>query len=186
MRSHQTACICFCVLLLLCCFFQSGALARQPFSAAEADYTQSGILRLHVIANSDEEKDQSAKLAVRDAVLPLLKSASSEAEAEEMVLSLAPQILQTARQALQEQGCDYDAQLLLGDFSFPCREYEQIAYPAGKYRALRIVLGRGQGHNWWCVLFPPLCLGSFAPQQGDEVVVESTLLNWIRSWRNRS
>jgi len=175
------------VILLLCCFFQSGALAQQPFSSAEADYTQSGVLRLHVIANSDQAQDQTAKLAVRDAVLPLIEAAASEEEAEQMVQTLAPQILQSARRVLAEHGCDYDVQLLLGDFSFPCREYGDVAYPAGKYRALRIVLGRGEGQNWWCVLFPPLCLGSFAPQSPDDpIVVESTLLKWFRTWRDRT
>lgn len=118
-------------------------------------------LRLHIIANSDSEEDQAVKLKVRDAVLALVRedfSAGSREEAVTELLSRGAEMQETAEQVLRVNGFDYGAQLIEGEFDFPDRVYGDELYPAGRYEALRIVLGDGEGRNWWCVMFPPLCV----------------------------
>ncbi|MBR4435071.1 MAG: stage II sporulation protein R [Clostridia bacterium] len=121
-----------------------------------------GILRLHIIANSDSERDQDIKLAVRDAVLDFEKKAGvsleSAADTEAFLIARAEELLAAVRAALNKKGAGYDAQLMIGDFIFPEKTYAGRVYPEGEYRALRILLGNASGKNWWCVLFPPLCL----------------------------
>ncbi|MBR6006993.1 MAG: stage II sporulation protein R [Clostridia bacterium] len=122
------------------------------------------VLRLHILANSDSERDLAVKLAVRDAVLAYERENSAlfgtetASAAENALLSDGSGLLSAVRTALRGQGAEYDAQLMLGEFDFPDREYAGKLYPAGRYRALRILLGRGEGQNWWCIMFPPLCL----------------------------
>lgn len=119
------------------------------------------ILRLHVIANSDSGFDQRAKLAVRDAVLAFESSLPAPADAEgamELVLQNGEELQSAVDAVLAEYGCDYGAELRLGVYGFPERTYSGEVYPAGRYEALRIVLGSGKGHNWWCIMFPPLCI----------------------------
>ncbi len=126
----------------------------------EAESTED-VLRLHIVANSDSAEDQRAKLLVRDAVLELMDGAadaSSAEEAEAMMLSMGSELIAVAEAVLTENGLEYGAQLVSGEFSFPERQYGERVYPEGEYKALRIILGDGAGENWWCVLFPPLCI----------------------------
>lgn len=115
--------------------------------------------RLHIIANSDSAADQALKLQVRDAVVdhltPLLANAGTREQARETVLAELDTL-----QALAQGICSdfaYGAYAEVGSFEFPPKRYGAAVLPAGEYQALRIVLGEGAGHNWWCVLFPPLC-----------------------------
>ncbi len=142
-----------------------------------------GILRLHVIANSDSETDQSAKLAVRDAILPLFTSASSYADARDYLLHHGRELQQTAEAVLESRGLDYGVQLSLGSETFPDRVYSEIAFPAGDYDALCVRLGRAAGHNWWCVLFPPLCIVSEngEPVDLDEIELESSVWTYLKT-----
>lgn len=137
--------------------------AATLFSAAPKTETGTAdeCIRLHVIANSDSETDQAVKLKVRDAILACARerfSASDRKEAEAELLSLGGELMSAVENTLSENGMDYGAGLYFGEFDFPDREYGEKLYPAGKYEALRVVLGDGMGHNWWCVMFPPLCL----------------------------
>ena len=120
------------------------------------------MVRLHVVANSDSEADQAAKLLVRDAVLaqaePWLAEAATQEEAMELRAAHLPELAPAGAAAVGD-GMEVTA-ALEEDVWFPTKEYEDFALPAGKYTALRITLGEGEGHNWWCVVFPPLCLGS--------------------------
>ncbi len=119
------------------------------------------VLRLHVIANSDSAADQKAKLAVRDAILAIeadMIGCADESEAKAALLADGGALLEAAEETLRAHGMDYGAQLMLGRYEFPERVYGDAVYPAGEYEALRVVLGEGQGQNWWCVLFPPLCI----------------------------
>ena len=122
------------------------------------------ILRLHIIANSDSDFDQEVKLKVRDAVLDYerrysdAEAVESAREAEKLLLDDGSSLLQTVRQVLSENDAGYDAQLVIGDFEFPDCTYDDKSYPAGVYRAVRILLGNAEGKNWWCVMFPPLCI----------------------------
>lgn len=144
----------------------SGKTAETPseevfaFSGERLDDT-GDILRLHIIANSDSERDQRIKLAVRDAVLDFEKETGgaieSAADTENFIIARGEELLDAVRAALIKQGAGYDAQLMIGNFMFPEKNYAGTVYPAGEYRALRILLGNASGKNWWCVLFPPLC-----------------------------
>lgn len=136
-------------------------------------------LRFHVIANSDSAEDQRVKGLVRDRVLTLLPdliAAENEAQAEEIIAQRIPEIEQAANEVLCQQHKNYGAKATLGVFSFPTKVYQQTVYPAGEYRALRLELGEAGGQNWWCVMFPPLCLIDAAePQEGrDEVPDDQT------------
>ena len=122
------------------------------------------VIRFHVIANSDSEADQALKLAVRDRVLAraeeiypenaILEEAQAALEGHLNVLAAA------GREVVEEQGYDYPVAAALEDCWFPTKEYEGFALPAGTYTALRVTIGEGKGQNWWCVAFPPLCLGA--------------------------
>ena len=118
--------------------------------------------RLHIIANSDSAADQEVKLKVRDAILELvneyMKDINTKEEAQEYISSNLQIIKEKADSILKENGMDYTAIPIIGRFEFPDKTYGDVVYPAGEYDALRIILGKGEGKNWWCVLFPPLCL----------------------------
>lgn len=129
--------------------------------AAQAQLAEK-VIRLHVLANSDTEADQTLKLQVRDKVLAQtsqLLAGQESAEGAEAILreNLEP-LAQTAAQEIAAQGYDYSVTVSLEKTWFPTRRYEDVALPAGNYRALRVVIGAGEGHNWWCVVFPSLCL----------------------------
>lgn len=129
------------------------------------------VLRLHVIANSDSETDQALKLEVRDAVLaaatPLLDGVSGRQEAEEALTPHLEELAQAGRQALDQAGCDDAITVSITDQWFPTKVYEDFSLPAGTYRALQVIIGEGAGQNWWCVVFPPLCLGSVSEETGE-------------------
>lgn len=116
------------------------------------------MIRLHVIANSDSDADQSMKLLVRDAVLArateLLSDSSDMADAWHRLRDALPSLEQTASAAC---GGAYPVRAELGEAEFPLKEYDGFALPAGRYPALRVILGDGAGRNWWCVVYPPLC-----------------------------
>jgi len=121
------------------------------------------VVRLHVIANSDSQADQALKYAVRDAILAQAAEVFAGREITEaigLVSSSLPRIEEIAQGVIDENGAPYAARAVFGDEEYPTREYDGVVYPAGKYRSLRVILGEGDGENWWCVLFPPLCLGS--------------------------
>lgn len=174
-------CCLLLLALLLCTLFL-------PRRASAAIGENENILRLHVIANSDSEKDQTVKLLVRDAVLAFLSDLESQSanDTKRYLLANGKELLSTVEETLQGNGFSYSAQLMLGTYPFPDRTYGDTFYPAGDYPALRIILGSGQGHNWWCVLFPPLCLVSAEdmPQADtDDLTFFSSILEFFRQWR---
>lgn len=119
------------------------------------------VVRLHVLANSDDPADQALKLQVRDAVLeaaePLLSGVHSQQEAETALSGQLEALAQAGQAVVEEEGYDYPVGVALTTSYFPTREYEDFSLPAGYYRALRVEIGAAQGHNWWCVVYPPLC-----------------------------
>ena len=126
-----------------------------------ADRVRGSVLRLHVVANSDSAADQALKLRVRDALLKksgVFAAAKTKQQAEQALKESLPLFQKTARQVVQEQGFPYDVRVSLARTQFPTRTYGSYTLPAGTYDALRVVIGTGSGHNWWCVMFPPLCL----------------------------
>lgn len=129
------------------------------------------VLRLHILANSDSEEDQTLKLCVRDAVLQAteeeLAAAQSREETAEIAERLLPRIKSTAEDTLAAAGCSDAVRVSMVNMYFETREYDGRTLPAGYYDAVRIELGAAAGHNWWCVLFPQLCIGTAA--EGSEV-----------------
>lgn len=119
------------------------------------------VVRLHILANSDSEEDQALKLQVRDAILDraeeILRNSGDRQEAEMRLREALPELTELAAETVAANGYDYDVMAELTDTAFPTKEYEDFTLPAGEYLALRIVIGTGEGHNWWCVVFPPLC-----------------------------
>lgn len=130
-------------------------------------------LRLHVLADTDSEADQQVKLMVRDAVLEetkeLFTSCLSASEAAVRAAENADEIKAIAEGVLRENGFSYGAQVSVEKEYFGTRQYDDVALPAGNYTALKVVLGDGQGHNWWCVMFPPLCLPAVTERNEDSV-----------------
>ena len=119
------------------------------------------VLRLHVLANSDSEADQALKRKVRDNVLEaasaILADCPDRETAEQRLSAALPEIEDAARARIAAEGGKQTVTAELRPTVFPTREYEDFSLPAGEYLALRVVLGEGEGHNWWCVVFPPLC-----------------------------
>lgn len=140
-------------------------------------------LRLHVIANSNSLEDQQLKLHVRDQILlekgDLLEHCRDKEQAMEILAQNVEALERAANQVIAECGEQYQAQVQIGKSVFPDKCYGSIRYPAGEYDAVRIVLGEGRGENWWCVMFPPLCLVQTDAQPGEEVEYTSLLLTWL-------
>lgn len=135
----------------------------------------SQVIRLHVLANSDSEEDQALKLEVRDRVLETtsaLLAGETEPQAAAMLLNQhLDDIAQTAAQEISAQGHDDRVEVRLEQTWFPTRQYQGISLPAGNYLALRVLIGAAEGHNWWCVVFPNLCL----PAVSERALETSTL-----------
>lgn len=163
--ARVVCCICTLVLLLSAC---TGIRAL----GVDAELYDR-ILRLHVIADSDSDADQAVKLKVRDAVLELLgdemETSPDLEQARTAAERLMPEAERVARQVLRDSGFSYGATVTLGYEYYPTRDYGGFRLPAGRYLSYRIVLGSGEGHNWWCVLFPALCTAP-AERQEDEFV----------------
>ncbi|NLB28652.1 MAG: stage II sporulation protein R [Clostridiales bacterium] len=119
------------------------------------------LVRLHVVANSDSDEDQTLKLRVRDRVLNSLAEPldgiSDAGEAQAVIRENFGAIEGAALEEIRLSGCDYSVSVSLGTEDFPTREYDTFSLPAGEYTALRVEIGGGAGQNWWCVVFPPLC-----------------------------
>lgn len=122
------------------------------------------VVRLHVLANSDSEEDQARKLKVRDAILtvtaPLLDGCPDRATAEALLRENEGDILTAAHGALIADGRDEAVTVLFGTESYPERTYDSFCFPAGDYLSMRVCIGDAAGRNWWCCLYPPLCLGA--------------------------
>ena len=130
------------------------------------------VVRLHVLANSDTEEDQALKLRVRDAVLaasaPMVQDCTTQAEAVEALTAHLNDLEAAALSVVQSEGYDYPVTVFLGEEDYPTRVYESCAFPAGTYVSLRVLIGEGEGQNWWCCLFPPLCLSAATAKEDNE------------------
>ena len=129
------------------------------------------VVRLHVLANSDGEYDQALKLKVRDRVVeivsPAVEDCVSQAEAISAIGGVMDEIESAAREVISAEGSDYDVDVMIGKEEYPTKSYKSCAFPSGEYVSLRVRIGEGEGQNWWCCLFPPLCL-SAATEEADE------------------
>ncbi|MBR3254613.1 MAG: stage II sporulation protein R [Clostridia bacterium] len=144
--------ILICIYTLICAFTYVKAVSSE---------LKDSVFRLHVIANSDSDEDQNLKYIVRDSLLnymnEICKGCTTKAEAIEVANSNKDEFKRIAENTIKNEGFSYDVNVSIGEFDFPTKQYGDISLPAGLYDALRVEIGEAQGHNWWCVMFPPLC-----------------------------
>lgn len=164
LRKWETA-----LLLSLCV-----ALCLGTWASAASGRVSAQLVRLHVIAHSDAPEEQSVKLTVRDSVLeylePKLESAGSAVEAREIISKNLDGIKRAAENVSEGRPVSVE----LGEEYYPTRDYDGFSLPAGKYQSLRVTLGSGEGHNWWCVVFPPLCLTAAETEAAFEELGDGT------------
>lgn len=126
------------------------------------------VVRLHVLANSDSEQDQALKLEVRDEIIkiisPSVENCHSIEEAIAAIGSVMDDIQTKAEEVVSKRGYDYAVSIKIGKEHYPTKEYESCCFPAGEYVSLQVLLGEAEGQNWWCCLFPPLCLSAASEQ----------------------
>lgn len=150
------------ILKALLLGFVLAFVISQTIFIAECEDISNRLLRLHILANSDSEEDQKLKLKVRDYILDISSDMFSQAdnliEAEHIAKTNLDLIVEKAQKYVYSLGYDYTIQgQVKEDMYFNTREYDNFILPAGNYDALRITIGEGKGHNWWCVMFPPMC-----------------------------
>lgn len=138
------------------------ALGGMTGFAQQCDAVRGDTIRLHIIANSDDPADQALKLKVRDAVLSETAEVFTHSASKEEAVAAARRnlvrIADTAVRTLRESGCDDTVTAQVTNMFFATRQYSDVMMPAGHYDTVRIVIGEGAGQNWWCVMFPPMCL----------------------------
>jgi stage II sporulation protein R len=146
------------ILFLLTLFTFVNAISY--VNAVSEDIANS-VFRLHVIANSDSKEDQDLKLKVRDELLSYMNVLSKNCSSKEEVIQIAnshqEELKEIAQQVIQKNGFDYEVDIQIGSATFPTKTYGDISFPAGNYDALKVKIGKANGQNWWCVMFPPLC-----------------------------
>lgn len=184
--------ICAVILFLIALLFPAAMALGESLTAEErflaAAYEQGEIIRLHVLANSDSPYDQSVKLAVRDALIDafgdlLLKSSALGCEEAYETLQLhTPDMLKVARLCAAEHGFEGEVRAEVGLLHLPEKKYGRIVLPEGQYRALRITLGSGNGKNWWCVLYPQLCLSLAQESEATEVFPHWNTADIFENW----
>lgn len=155
-QNHKLKVFEIALLIGLAVFLTSGVFALRT-----QDALADKVVRLHVLANSDSEEDQALKLRVRDAVLEqataILERSTDRRDAESRLRGQLLELERTAEKEIQTAGYSYPVTVKLENTDFPTKEYGSFTLPAGEYLALRVIIGEGQGKNWWCVVFPPLC-----------------------------
>lgn len=147
-------CLVIAAVLAVRCGEETKAQERQQAIAGR-------IIRLHVIANSDSEEDQELKLKVKEAIVEELRESMQDArnveEARRLIAGKLSEIETVAAEKMREEGYSYTAEAVLGESYFPVKQYGDLVFPAGNYEALRVRLGKSEGRNWWCVMYPTLC-----------------------------
>lgn len=152
-------------LLALCLALLWGTWAQGRQNGIAA-----GLVRLHVIAASDAEEEQALKLRVRDAVLDYLRPRLAAAQTPAEARALLQEELAGVEAAAEAAAEGRAVRVSLGPEDYPARDYGGFTLPAGRYESLRIILGEGRGHNWWCVVFPPLCLDAAEAEELQSVM----------------
>ena len=143
--------------------------------AVSTDISDS-VFRLHVIANSNSDEDQNLKYKVRDNLLNYMnnicKDCTSKEEAINIVSEHQEEFKQVALETIKNEGYSYDLKIEIGNFEFPTKQYGDISLPAGFYDALKVEIGKAEGRNWWCVMFPSLCFvdisSGIVPEESKE------------------
>ena len=155
--------------------------------ANQCNDIRSEVFRLHVLANSDSKADQALKLKVRDKIISesgkLFGNAKSKAEAEKIASANLSEIQQVAQQEVYDLGYKYKVKAQITNMFFVTKQYADVTMPAGYYDALRITIGAAKGHNWWCVMFPPLCLPAATGESKTQIqdVLNSKQVKIVKS-----
>ncbi len=160
---------------LVILFVLAGTLclaAAGAVTAVQQEQLSEKLIRLHVIANSDDDGDQQRKLLVRDAVLAFLQE--QELQSRQQTLSWLTENLDDlsnlAFRVLEEENCAMPVTVSIGQEYYPVRHYETFSLPAGEYLSLKIMLGEAQGKNWWCVVYPAICVPAVGQEFSDAAV----------------
>ena len=141
------------------------------------------LFRLHVIANSNSKEDQNLKYLVRDELISYMNTLCSNVSSTEQAIAIANEHLddfqKVANEVISKNGFNYSAKVQIGNFAFPTKTYGDISLPAGYYDALKVELGKAEGKNWWCVMFPSLCFvdinNGIVPEESKEELQASLL-----------
>ena len=146
------------VLLLLILFIFISAIS---YVSAVSNNIANGVFRLHVIANSDSPEDQNLKYIVRDELIKYMNTLAKDCNSKQEVIEIAKNNISNfeniAKKTIKDNGFNYNVTVEIGNFDFPTKTYGDITLPAGTYDSLKIKIGKSEGQNWWCVMFPPLC-----------------------------
>lgn len=146
------------VLLLLILFIFISAIS---YVSAVSNNIANGVFRLHVVANSDSPEDQNLKYIVRDELIKYMNTLAKDCTSKQEVIEIAQNNISNfeniAKKTIQDNGFNYNVTVEIGNFDFPTKTYGDITLPAGTYDSLKIKIGKSEGQNWWCVMFPPLC-----------------------------
>ena len=148
-------------LLLLIVSVAFLLLSAYSYVNAVSNNLADNVFRLHVIANSDSEEDQNLKYKVRDSLIGYMNTLTNDMNTKDEVIEIAHEHIddfkKIAQNVVKENGYNYEVNVEIGDFSFPTKTYGDISFPSGFYDALKVEIGKAEGQNWWCVMFPPLC-----------------------------
>lgn len=168
-------------LLLLIVSVSFLLLSAYSYVNAVSNNLADSVFRLHVIANSDSEEDQNLKYKVRDSLIEYMNTLTNNMNTKDEVIQIAKEHIQDfkniAQNVVKENGYDYEVNIEIGNFSFPTKTYGDISFPAGFYDALKVEIGKAEGQNWWCVMFPPLCFvdvtSGVVPEESKENLEEN-------------
>lgn len=164
MKKILTLCVCICLVFVL--------LGLLPVHGEARIYDS--VLRLHVVANSDSEEDQALKLRVRDRVIDIANRVCADCDTVEdartVITAHLEDIADAAADEIKSQGYRYDVEVSLGKEQYPRKTYASLCFPSGEYLSLQVRIGEAVGQNWWCVLFPPLCLDAATSSNEDAFI----------------
>lgn len=188
------------ILVLMLCLISlfSGCSLNKSKVEYDYDIINDIVIRFHVIANSDSDEDQKLKLKVRDVVInylyPYMKDVKNLDESRKIIKEKNDEVIKLVNKVIKQNGYNYSVESRLSRENFPEKEYGNIIFPQGNYEAYRIIIGNGEGHNWWCVMFPPLCFADETKENvkseqnteklneyiEEEVKVKFKVVEWIK------
>ncbi len=188
------------ILVLMLCLISlfSGCSLNKSKVEYDYDIINDIVIRFHVIANSDSDEDQKLKLKVRDVVInylyPYMKDVKNLDESRKIIKEKNDEVIKLVNKVIKQNGYNYSVESRLSRENFPEKEYGNIIFPQGNYEAYRIIIGDGEGHNWWCVMFPPLCFADETKENvkseqnteklneyiEEEVKVKFKVVEWIK------
>lgn len=169
------------ILLLLSLLAIFVFFSAYSYVTAVSKNISDSVFRLHVIANSDSDEDQALKLKVRDKLLEYMNSLCANTSSKEDAMRIANEHIddfsKIAKDVISENEYDYEVEISVGECDFPTKNYGDVSLPAGIYDALRVKIGSANGHNWWCVMFPPLCFvdvsSGVVPEDSKELLEDT-------------